>query len=59
LPDVPSRVLAGADDRFFPLPLQQLLARDRVGVEAEVVPGGHLAALAKPEAVAAAILRSR
>ena len=58
-PDVPSRVLAGADDRFFPLPLQQRLARDRVGVEAEVVPGGHLAALAQPEAVAAAILRSR
>lgn len=57
-PAVPTRVLAGADDRFFPLALQQRVAQDRLGVAVEVVPGGHLAALAQPEAVAAAILRS-
>lgn len=57
-PPVPTRVLAGADDRFFPLELQQRVARERLGLEAEVVPGGHLAALAQPEAVAAALLRS-
>lgn len=57
-PPVPTRVLAGADDRFFPLALQQRVARERLGLEAEVVPGGHLAALSQPEAVAAAILQS-
>jgi len=57
-PVVPTRVLAGADDRFFPLALQQRVARERLGVEAEVVPGGHLAALSRPDAVAAALLRT-
>jgi len=57
-PPVPTRVLAGADDRFFPLALQQRVARERLGLEVEVVPGGHLAPLSQPEAVAAAILQS-
>jgi pimeloyl-ACP methyl ester carboxylesterase len=47
-PDVPTRVLAGRDDRFFPLEFQRRVARDRLGVAAEAVPGGHLAALAHP-----------
>ncbi len=47
-PPVPTRALAGADDRFFPVGLQQRLARDRVGVEAEVLPGGHLLSLPSP-----------
>jgi pimeloyl-ACP methyl ester carboxylesterase len=55
-PDVPTRVLAGAHDRFFPLALQQRVARERAGVEAEVVPGGHLAALSYPDELAAALL---
>jgi pimeloyl-ACP methyl ester carboxylesterase len=55
-PDVPTRVLSGADDRFFPLPLQQRVARERVGLEPTVVPGGHLAALSFPNEIAAAIL---
>lgn len=57
-PAVPTRVLAGADDRFFPVSLQRRVARDRLGVEIELVPGGHLAALARPEEVAAALLVS-
>ncbi|RNL78323.1 alpha/beta fold hydrolase [Nocardioides marmorisolisilvae] len=57
-PDVPTRVLAGADDRFFPLSLQRRVARDRLGIDVQVVPGGHLAALSQPEAVTAAILDS-
>jgi hypothetical protein len=44
-PSVPIRVVAGADDRFFPLGFQQTLARDRLGLEADVLPGGHLIAL--------------
>jgi pimeloyl-ACP methyl ester carboxylesterase len=47
-PPAPIRVLAGADDRFFPVGFQQKVARDRLGVEADVLPGGHLIALARP-----------
>lgn len=47
-PDVPTRVLAGAEDRFFPADFQRRVARDRLGVDAETVPGGHLAALSYP-----------
>jgi len=55
-PAVPTRVIASADDRLFPLELEQRLARERLGVEAVVVPGGHLSALSQPEAIAAALL---
>jgi pimeloyl-ACP methyl ester carboxylesterase len=55
-PDVPTTVLSGRDDRFFPLALQQRVARERLGLEAVVVPGGHLAALSQPAAVVDALL---
>jgi len=51
-PDVPTRVIAGADDRFFPLALQQRVARERLGTEPRVVPGGHLVALSEPQELA-------
>ena len=47
-PDVPTRVLAGRDDRFFPLEFQRQVARDRLGMDIDVVPGGHLVALSQP-----------
>ncbi|MEW2164881.1 alpha/beta hydrolase [Streptomyces sp. NPDC007084] len=47
-PAVPTRVLAGAGDRFFPAEFQRRVARERLGVAAETVPGGHLAALSCP-----------
>jgi hypothetical protein len=40
--------VAGADDRFFPAEFQRTVARDRLGLEADVLPGGHLIALAQP-----------
>ena len=52
----PVRVVAGADDRFFPASFQQALARDRLGVEADLLPGGHLIALARPEPLASYLL---
>jgi len=55
-PEVPTRVLSGADDRFFPLALQQRIARDRLGIEPTVLPGGHLLALSQPVATAGALL---
>lgn len=55
-PDVPTRVITGADDRFFPLALQQRLARDRLAIEPVVIPGGHLVALSRPDALAKALV---
>ena len=51
-PPVAIRAVAGADDRFFPVAFQRALARDRLGIEADVLPGGHLIALAHPAELA-------
>lgn len=56
-PSIPIRVVAGADDRFFPIEFQQRLAQERLGLEADVLPGGHLLALSQPDALAAYLLR--
>lgn len=56
-PDVPTTVLAGRDDRFFPYEFQRRIARERLGLEAEQLPGGHLLALSQPEALAARLMR--
>ena len=55
-PDIPIRVLAGADDRLFPAEFQRRVARERLGVEADVLPGGHLIAQSSPAAVARYLL---
>ena len=47
-PDVPTRVIAGRDDRFFPLEFQRRVAQERLGTDVDEVPGGHLAALSRP-----------
>ncbi len=51
------RVLAGADDRLFPADFQARIAKDRLGIDADIRPGGHLIALAQPEAVAEYLMR--
>jgi pimeloyl-ACP methyl ester carboxylesterase len=51
------RALAGADDRLFPLDLQRRVARDRLGVDLETVPGGHLVALSNPGELVALLLK--
>jgi pimeloyl-ACP methyl ester carboxylesterase len=43
-PDVTTRVIVGRDDRLFPLEFQQRVSRERLGIEPDVVPGGHLLA---------------
>jgi pimeloyl-ACP methyl ester carboxylesterase len=55
-PDVPIRVAAGADDRFFPAEFQRRVALQRLGMEADMLPGGHLIALARPDDLAAYLL---
>jgi len=57
-PEVATTVLAGRCDRFFPFAFQQRLARERAAVDAQPVPGGHLASLSEPEAVTDALLRA-
>jgi pimeloyl-ACP methyl ester carboxylesterase len=48
-PDVTTRVLAGRDDRLFPVGFQRRIAHERLGVDAEEIEGGHLLALSRPE----------
>lgn len=47
-PDVPTSGVAGADDRLFPPDFQRRVARERLGIDLDVVPGGHLVALSRP-----------
>jgi pimeloyl-ACP methyl ester carboxylesterase len=51
-PDVPTRFLQGREDRFFPVEFQRRLARERLGIEIDEMPGGHLLALSQPEELA-------
>jgi pimeloyl-ACP methyl ester carboxylesterase len=51
-PDIPIHVLAGKDDRFFPIEFQRRVARDRLGKEVEEISGGHLVALSNAEGLA-------
>ena len=51
-PDVPTRVLVGRDDRMFPAEFQLRVARERLGIEGDVIDGGHLVALSRPREVA-------
>lgn len=53
---VPTQVISGRRDRLFPLAFQQRLARERLGVEPEVIDAGHLIALAAPDALAQHLL---
>ena len=47
-PEVPTRILAARDDRFFPLEFQRRVAHDRLGITPDEMPGGHLVALSQP-----------
>lgn len=57
-PAIDIRVLAGTDDRFFPVGLQRRVARGRLGVEADTIPGGHLLPLVQPRLVADYLLQT-
>ncbi len=47
-PTVPTRALVGRDDRFLPAELQRRVARERLGISADEMRGGHLVALSQP-----------
>ena len=50
------RVLVCLQDRFFPADFQRRVARERLGVEADEMPGGHLAALSQPDELVSRLL---
>jgi hypothetical protein len=51
-PDVPTRVISTRDDRLFPIAFQIRVARERLGITPEQMPGGHLVALSRPDELA-------
>ncbi len=51
-PQVPIRVVAGRDDRLFPLEFQRRVATERLGLPVDEVPGGHLVARSRPAELA-------
>ncbi len=50
------RVLVSLQDRFFPAEFQRRVARERLGIEADVMSGGHLAALSQPDELVSRLL---
>ncbi|WP_026424030.1 alpha/beta fold hydrolase [Actinokineospora inagensis] len=55
-PDVPTRVVAAVGDRLFPIEFQRRISQERLGVTPVEIPGGHMSALAQPDALVAALL---
>ncbi|WP_031467391.1 alpha/beta fold hydrolase [Sciscionella sediminilitoris] len=55
-PDVPTRFVLFREDRLFPAAFMRRLGRERLGLTAEELPGGHLAVLSHATELAAHIL---
>lgn len=55
-PEVPIHVIAGRDDRFFPIEFQRRVAQERLQVEIDELAGGHLLALSNPHGLADQLL---
>lgn len=55
-PQVPTRALVARDDRFFPADFLRRVTRERLGIEAEEIPGSHCAMLSDPRELADALL---
>jgi pimeloyl-ACP methyl ester carboxylesterase len=51
-PDVPTRFLLCRHDRLFPPDLQRRVVRERLGITADEMDGGHLVALSRPKELA-------
>ena len=49
---VPVRAVAGAGDRLFPLAFMQRIARERLGIDPDVLDSGHLSAISHPDELA-------
>jgi pimeloyl-ACP methyl ester carboxylesterase len=51
-PDVPTRVLLARYDRIFPVEFMRQVARDRLGITADEMPGDHMPMLGHPAELA-------
>lgn len=51
-PEIPIHVVAGTEDRFFPIDFQKRVARERLNRPVEEIRGGHLVALSNPNGLA-------
>ena len=51
-PIVATHLIQGHDDRFFPVEFQRRIARERLAMVPEEMPGGHLLALSQPKLLA-------
>jgi pimeloyl-ACP methyl ester carboxylesterase len=58
-PDVPTSVVQGTDDRLFPIAFQRRIVRERLGLDIDTMPGGHLMALSRPDELADRLERHR
>src|SRR4029077_9595973 len=55
-PDVPTHVVVGSGDRFFPRGFQRRIARERLNKDIDEIPGGRLVALSNPRGLADRLL---
>jgi pimeloyl-ACP methyl ester carboxylesterase len=51
-PDVPTRFLLCRGDRLFPAAFMRRVARERLGIAADEIDGGHCVALSRPQELA-------
>lgn len=51
-PDVPTRVLLCRDELFLPAHFMRRVARERLGITPDEIPGGHMAMLSHPALLA-------
>jgi pimeloyl-ACP methyl ester carboxylesterase len=56
-PEVPTRVLIPSEDRLFTRDFQRRIARERLGLEVDEMPGGHLPMLSRPKELAEHLVR--
>jgi pimeloyl-ACP methyl ester carboxylesterase len=56
-PNIPTRFVLGTKDRFFPPDFQRHVVRQRLGIEPDEIDSGHVPALARPDDLAALLLR--
>lgn len=52
-PNVPTRVIVGRNDRFFPVEWLRGVVRDRLGIEPDEIACGHTVALSRPRELVA------
>lgn len=51
-PSVPTAAIAPVDDRLFPIEFQRRVCAERLGLEPQELPGGHLPMLSRPRELA-------